>query len=51
MVKGKEEAIYISFNIEAVGMNITWGKGKGTEISGKKIKILKEMGVGNNIKL
>ena len=30
--------------------NMKWGKGKGTEISGKKIKILK-IRAGKNIKL
>ena len=37
--KGKQ--YYLSYDIEAVGKNIKWGKGKGTEISGEKIKMLK----------
>ena len=39
--KGKGKQYHISYNIEAVGKNIKWGKGKGMEISAKKIKILK----------
>ena len=31
--------IFPSYNIEAVGKNIKWEKGKGTEISRKKIRL------------
>ena len=36
---GKRKQYYLPYNIEAVGKNIKGGKGKGTEISGKKITI------------
>ena len=38
--KGQGKQYHLSYNIEAVGKNIKWGKGKGMEISAKKIKIL-----------
>ena len=48
---GKREQDYLPYNIKAIGKNIKWGRGKGTEISGNKIKIEKKMWVGKNIKL
>ena len=46
--KGKGKQYHLPYNIEAVGKNIEWLKGK--DISIKNIKIFK-MRVGKNIKL
>ena len=37
--KGKGKFYQLLYNIEAVSKNIKWEKGKGTVMSGKKIKI------------
>ena len=46
--KGKQ--YHIPYNIESVGKNIKWGKGKWAEISEKKIYFFL-MVMGKNIKV
>ena len=42
--KGKEKQYHLPYNIKTVGENIKWKEGKGMEILGKKIKVLKNGG-------